>query len=50
MESRKRGGYIKGRLSKHEYPRKIEFVKQLPKTADGKVKRKELRERNIGGL
>jgi len=37
--------YIKGRLSKHEYPRKIEFVKQLPKTADGKIKRKELRER-----
>ena len=37
--------YVKSNLSKHEYPRKIEFVKELPKTADGKIKRKELRER-----
>lgn len=31
-------------LSKHEYPREIEFVDELPKTADGKIKRKSLKE------
>jgi acetyl-CoA synthetase len=37
--------FVKSRLSKHEYPREIEFLKELPKTPDGKIKRKELRER-----
>ncbi|MCP4602541.1 MAG: acyl-CoA synthetase [Proteobacteria bacterium] len=37
--------YIKTRLSRHEYPRIIEFIDELPKTADGKIKRKELRKR-----
>jgi acetyl-CoA synthetase len=37
--------FIKTRLSKHEYPREIEFVSELPKTPDGKVKRKELKAR-----
>lgn len=37
--------FVKGRLSKHEYPREIEFVHQLPETPDGKIKRKELREK-----
>jgi acetyl-CoA synthetase len=37
--------FVKSRLSKHEYPREIEFLRELPKTADGKIKRKELRER-----
>jgi acetyl-CoA synthetase len=37
--------FVKSRLSKHEYPREIEFLKVLPKTPDGKIKRKELRER-----
>lgn len=36
--------FVKTRLSKHEYPREIEFVDELPKTPDGKVKRKQLRE------
>lgn len=35
--------FIKDRLSKHEYPREIEFVDELPETPDGKIKRKELR-------
>jgi acetyl-CoA synthetase len=35
--------YVKTRLSRHEYPRAIEFVHELPKTADGKIKRKELK-------
>jgi acetyl-CoA synthetase len=37
--------YVKTRLSKHEYPREIEFTKELPKTPDGKIKRKLLKER-----
>ncbi len=36
--------FVKMRLSKHEYPREIEFVNELPKTPDGKIKRQELRE------
>lgn len=36
--------FIKTSLSKHEYPREIEFVNQLPETPDGKIKRKELKE------
>jgi acetyl-CoA synthetase len=37
--------FVKSNLSKHEYPREIEFMEELPKTPDGKIKRKELRER-----
>ncbi|MEK9673105.1 MAG: acyl-CoA synthetase [Rhodospirillaceae bacterium] len=37
--------YVKTRLSSHEYPRLIEFVDDLPMTATGKIKRKELRDR-----
>ncbi|RJQ25614.1 MAG: acetate--CoA ligase [Peptococcaceae bacterium] len=37
--------FVKTQLSKHEYPRKIEFVDQLPETPDGKIKRKELKRR-----
>ncbi|XP_035233358.1 acyl-coenzyme A synthetase ACSM3, mitochondrial-like [Stegodyphus dumicola] len=29
----------------YKYPRKIEFVKELPKTTSGKIKRFELREK-----
>ena len=36
--------FVKTRLSSHEYPRQIEFVDQLPMTATGKIKRKELRD------
>ena len=37
--------FVKTRLSKHEYPKEIEFVDELPKTPDGKIKRKHLKER-----
>jgi acetyl-CoA synthetase len=37
--------FVKINLSKHEYPREIEFMNELPKTPDGKIKRKELKER-----
>jgi acetyl-CoA synthetase len=40
--------FVKTRLSRHEYPRKIEFIEELPKTADGKIKRKELKLQEYG--
>jgi acetyl-CoA synthetase len=39
--------YVKVRLAAHEYPREIEFVKDLPMTATGKITRKELKKREI---
>ncbi len=38
-------GFVRSRLSQHEYPRQIEIVGELPKTPAGKVNRKVLRER-----
>jgi len=35
--------YVKSRLSKHEYPREIEFIAEIPKTEGGKIQRKKLR-------
>ena len=37
--------HAKRSMAGYKYPRKIEFVAALPKTASGKIKRKELRER-----
>lgn len=37
--------YVKRTIAPYKYPRKIEFVAALPKTTSGKIKRKELRER-----
>ena len=37
--------FVKARLSRHEYPRLVEFVAALPKTPAGKVDRRTLRER-----
>ena len=39
--------YVKVRLAAHEYPREIEFVKELPMTATGKIMRKELKKKEI---
>lgn len=35
--------FVRTRLSPHEYPREIEFIDEIPKTPDGKIKRKELK-------
>jgi benzoate-CoA ligase len=35
--------HVKSRLQPHKYPRRLEFVDQLPKTATGKVQRYKLR-------
>ena len=36
---------VRDSLSKHKYPREIEFADELPKTVTGKIKRSELTER-----
>ncbi len=38
---------VRERLSAHEYPREIEFTTELPMTTTGKVRRIELREREV---
>jgi benzoate-CoA ligase len=40
--------YVKERLAPYKYPRFIEFVDQLPKTATGKIQRFRLRESEAG--
>jgi len=44
--------FVKKRLSMHEYPKEIEYVDELPRTPDGKLKRKVLkkREQELKGL
>ena len=37
--------FVRDRLSAYAYPRRIEFVDDLPKTLTGKIRRIELRER-----
>jgi acetyl-CoA synthetase len=39
--------FVRERLSRHEYPRIVAFVDELPKTPAGKVNRKALREREM---
>jgi benzoate-CoA ligase len=40
--------FVKDRLAPYKYPRVIEFVPELPKTATGKIQRFRLREREAG--
>ena len=40
---------VRTRLSQHEYPRHVAFVRELPKTPAGKINRKVLRERERSG-
>ena len=39
--------FVRERLSAYAYPRRIEFVSDLPKTLTGKIRRLELREREL---
>ena len=41
---------MRERLSAYAYPRRVEFVKELPKTLTGKIRRIELRERETAWL
>jgi len=36
-------GFVKGKLAPYKYPRWVEFVDELPKTATGKIQRFKLR-------
>ena len=40
--------FVKDKLAPYKYPRQIEFVEELPKTATGKIQRFKLREREAG--
>ncbi|MFW3147349.1 MAG: AMP-binding enzyme, partial [Thermoplasmatota archaeon] len=39
--------FMKENAAPYKYPREIEFVKELPKTQSGKIKRKLLREQEL---
>ena len=41
--------FVKDKLAPYKYPRYIEFIKELPKTATGKIQRFRLRERETSG-
>ena len=38
-------GFVRTRLSAHEYPREVAFIEQMPMTTTGKVIRRLLRQR-----
>jgi benzoate-CoA ligase len=40
--------FVKDKLAPYKYPRQIEFIDELPKTATGKIQRFKLREREHG--
>lgn len=42
--------FVKKETAPYKYPRKIEFVDELPKTISGKIKRKELKLKEFGKL
>lgn len=41
--------HVKATTAPYKYPRKIEFVTSLPKTVSGKIRRKELRDKEWAG-
>ena len=40
--------HVKAVTAPYKYPRRIEFVEELPKTVSGKIRRVELRNREWG--
>ncbi len=40
--------FVKERTAPYKYPRKIEFIEELPKTVSGKIRRHELKMREFG--
>ena len=42
--------FVRGRLRRYAYPRRIEFVDDLPKTLTGKIRRIELRQQELDKL
>ncbi|MDQ5829118.1 MAG: AMP-binding protein [Actinomycetota bacterium] len=41
--------FCKGQTAPYKYPRQIEFIAELPKTTSGKIRRVELRQREMAG-
>jgi acyl-coenzyme A synthetase/AMP-(fatty) acid ligase len=41
--------YVRRELARYKYPRKIEFVPELPKTSTGKIRRSDLRRAEFQG-
>lgn len=41
---------VRNRLADHQYPRRMEFVSELPMTVTGKIKRRDLRQRELDKL
>jgi acetyl-CoA synthetase len=42
--------FVRKHLSGYAYPRRVEFVDDLPKTLTGKIRRIELRNREVSGV
>ena len=42
--------FVKARTAMYKYPRKIEFVSELPKTISGKIQREMIRRRDLEKL
>ena len=42
--------FVKRETAPYKYPRRIEFVDELPKTISGKIQRKEIRKRDLARL
>lgn len=42
--------HVKSVTAPYKYPRKVEFISELPKTVTGKIKRKELRKKEFGQI
>lgn len=42
--------FVKNHTAPYKYPRKIEFISELPKTISGKIKRKKLKLKEFGKL
>jgi len=49
IDERELQHFVKDRLAPYKYPRAIEFIAELPKTATGKIQRFRLREREQAG-
>jgi acetyl-CoA synthetase len=42
--------YVKAELAPYKYPRRVEFVEALPRTPTGKIRRVELRARELAAV
>ena len=43
-------GFVRGKLAGYQHPREVEFLDELPLTATGKIRRKDLRDREVARM